>query len=147
MSSTPLGTRSLKIEIEDKEYTSDISSCTIDTASGSSDFTSFEDARNGGAREYTLKFKATQDPADPDSIWNMIWDLAGEDAQVTINPYGGAAPSAANPQFVGTVVITEPDGTILGGEANASTTAKFTMDVAWKFKAKPAKKITADPEP
>jgi hypothetical protein len=141
MSSTPLGTRTLRIEIEGEEYTADVSSVTIETAPLSSDFVTFADAAAGGARQYTLKFKATQDPADPDSIWNLIWDHAGEDADVVINPYGGASPSVTNPQFEGTLTITEPDGVLLGGDANASTSARFTMDVSWVYKAKPARVI------
>ena len=42
----------------------------------------------------------------------------------------------------GTVTIQEPDGDLLGGEANASTSAKFTVEVSWPFTAKPTR-VTA----
>lgn len=141
MSSTPLGTRSLKLDIDGVEYTADVSKVSIESAAADSDFVSFADAKAGGRREYTLKFTATQDPADAASIWNTIWTQAGEEIDVEVNPYGGAAPTAATPTFTGTVIITEPDGTLLGGEADPSTTARFTMDLEWKFTAKPTKVV------
>lgn len=146
MSATPLGTRTLKITIDSEEYTADVSSVKIVSGEADSDFLSFADAAAGGKREYTLEFTATQDPADADSLWNLMWDHAGEEADVEILPYGGDTISATNPAFVGTVVVTEPDGTLLGGDADASSSARFTMDLAWKFTEKPSK-LTSPPSP
>lgn len=137
MSTTPLGTRSLKIKIGSTEYNADISNCRIVSGPADSAFTSFAAAASGGARQYTLAFTCTQDPADATSIWTKVWSQAGTTAAVVINPYGGATLSASNPGFAGNVVITEPDGDLLGGEADAEPTARFTMDVEWKFTAKP----------
>ncbi|MGV8967194.1 MAG: hypothetical protein ACOH2F_13035 [Cellulomonas sp.] len=137
MSASPLGTRSLKMQIGSTEFNTDVSNVRITSQESDSDFTSFADAAAGGAREYHLVCTATQDPADLDSIWNMVWTQAGEDAAITLDAYGGGAPSPTNPIIGGTVVISEPDGDLLGGEANASTTAKFTFDIEWTFKAKP----------
>jgi hypothetical protein len=142
MSSTPLGTRSLKIKIGSAEYNADVSNCSIESAKADSDFVSFAQAASGGAREYTLKFTATQDPADATSIWTKVWGSAGTTAAVVLNPYGGTTLSASNPGFSGNVVITEPDGTLLGGGADDSTTAKFTIDLEWKFTAKPTMTTT-----
>jgi len=142
MSSTPLGTRSLKIKIGATEFYTDISNCRISSAESDSDFVSFAQAAAGGARDYTLAFTATQDPADSTSIWNMMFNSPGTTAAVMINPYGGGTLSASNPGFSGNVVITEPDGDLLGGEADSSTTAKFTIELEWKFTAKPTKVTT-----
>jgi hypothetical protein len=46
-----------------------------------------------------------------------------------------------------TVTIKEPDGDFLGGEANASTTAKFTFDFAFDAPARSASPPPADPMP
>ena len=143
MSTSPLGTRTLKITIDSVEYTADVSSVKIESASADSDFTSFADAAAGGKREYTLAFTATQDPGDATSIWSQMWDNVGDTVSVKVVPYGGATISATNPAFTGNVVVTEPDGTLLGGDADASTTARFTMELAWKFTAKPTRVITA----
>lgn len=141
MSTNPLGTRTLKVTIDGNEYSADVSSVKINSGESSSDFTSFEDARNGGKRDYTLEFTATQDPTDEDSIWSLVWDHTGETVAVEVLPYGGATVSATNPKITGNVEISEPDGTLLGGDADPSTTARFTMDLVWKFEAKPAKVI------
>lgn len=137
MSSTPLGTRKLKLTIAGEDYTSDVSSVKLNSASADSDFTSFADAAAGGMRKYTLAFTATQDPADPDSIWSQVWLHSGEVVAAEILPYGGAIVSATNPAVRGSLKIAEPDGTLLGGDADPSTTAKFTMDLEWEFEAKP----------
>jgi hypothetical protein len=142
MSTTPLGTRSLKLKIGATEFNMDVSNCRITSAESDSDFVSFAQAQAGGARDYILAFTATQDPADPTSIWNMVFDDAGTTAAVMINPYGGGTLTATNPGFSGNVVITEPDGDLLGGEADASTTAKFTIELEWKFTAKPTRVTT-----
>jgi len=137
MSASPLGTRSLKMKIGAVEFNTDVSNVRITSQESDSDFVSFADAAAGGAREYRLACTATQDPADVNSIWNMVWTKAGQDAVIVLDAYGGGAPSATNPTINGTVVISEPDGDLLGGEANASTTAKFTFEIEWTFKAKP----------
>lgn len=142
MSSTPLGTRSLKIKVGSTEHNMDVSNCRIVSAETDSDFTSFAQAAAGGARDYTLEFTATQDPADSTSLWSRVFDSAGSTVPVSINPYGGSTFSASNPGFTGSVVITEPDGDLLGGEADASATSRFTMDLAWKFTAKPTRVTT-----
>lgn len=142
MSATPLGTRLLKVKIGTVEFNADVSKCRIKSAAGDSDFVSFAQAAAGGSRDYTLEFTATQDPADSTSIWSQVFTAAGTTVAIKVLPYGGATVSATNPMISGSVVITEPDGDLLGGDANASTTAKFTMDLAWKFTAKPTIAIT-----
>lgn len=137
MSTTPLGTRSLKLKIGTVEYNADVTDCEIVSAASDSDFLTFAQAASGGARKYTLKFTCSQDPADATSIWSKIWLNAGTTAAVVVNPYGGATLSATNPALSGNVTIKEPDGTLLGGAADDSTTARFTMDVEWEFTAKP----------
>lgn len=142
MSETPLGTRSLKLTIDGVERTADVKKATLTSKGADSDFVSFADAAAGGKREYGLKFTATQDPADATSIWNIMWDHLGEEIDIEILPYGGAVVSATNPKFTGTITVTEPDGDILGGEADPSTSARFTIDMEWTFLAKPVK-VTA----
>lgn len=137
MSSTPLGTRSLKIKVGAVEYNTDVSNVEIVAGAADSDFTSFAQAAAGGSRKYTLKFTATQDPGDTTSLWTKLWTAAGTTAAVSVNPYGITTFTATNPGFTGNVTIKEPDGTLVGGGADASTTAKFTIDVEWDFTAKP----------
>lgn len=137
MSSTPLGTRTLKFKFGTVEANVDVSNASIESAAADSDFTTFAQAASGGARKYTLKFTCTQDPADSTSIWTKIWTAAGTTVAISVNPYGGTTFSAGNPGFTGNITVKEPDGTLLGGAADASTTARMTMDVEWEFTAKP----------
>lgn len=142
MSTTPLGTRSLKLKIGTTEYNTDINDCQLIAGPADSSFTSFAAAASGGARKYTLKFTATQDPADSTSIWRKVWTAAGTTVAVSLNPYGGGTFSATNPGYSGNLVITEPDGNLLGGAANGDPAAKFTIDLEWQFTAKPTEVIT-----
>lgn len=133
---TALGTRLLTLSVGGDDVTAQISNCRITGAASDSDFTSFEDARKGGARERRLEFTATQD-MDAESLWDYMWNHAGETVAVLIRPNGGTAASATTKHVTGNVVIEEPDGDLLGGEANSSTTARFTWEGSWPFTAKP----------
>lgn len=135
-----LGTRALLLSIGGTDYTAQVSNCSIDSAAADSDFTTFADAAAGGARQYTLSFTAVQDPS-VGSLWDKVWTTAGTAVAVIVKPAGGAAASAATPWFSGNVTIVEPDGTLLGGAADASTTARMTFDCAWVFTAKPVRAV------
>jgi len=131
-----IGTRLLTIEIDGLEYTSQVTNVRITSAESDSDTVTFADAASGGARDYKLAMTLLQDAATG-SLWREVWDNAGDTVPFTIAPYGNAAPSAAEPHFQGSAVIKEPDGDLLGGEANASTSAKFSIEVEWDCTAKP----------
>lgn len=124
------GTRKLKIEVDGTEYTAAVSNCRVTSGEGDSDFTTFADAAAGGAREYQLVGTAGQDYV-ADSFWDVIYSQAGADLAVVIMPEGNAAPSPTQPHFTTTVTVQEPDGDLLGGAANKSTTAKFTFEFAF----------------
>lgn len=136
-----IGTRLLQLTIGGTDYTAEVSKCEITSNDAGSDFTTFADAAAGGKREYRLEFTAVQD-ASSASLWSEVFDNTGADVAFVIMPYGNAVPSVTEPHFEGNAVITEPDGTLIGGEANSSNTARQTIDCAWVCDAKPAK-VTA----
>lgn len=136
-----LGTRLLKVKVGTQEYTSEVSVCQITSGPASSDFTSFADAAAGGAREYAVEFTMKQDMA-ASSLWRMIWANAGSTVAVKINPYGNATATADEPHYTANVTITEPDGVLIGGEANSSTSARLTVAVKWVANAKPTEVVT-----
>lgn len=139
---TALGTRLLKIKIGTTEYTADVSRCEITSKAADSDFTSFADAAAGGAREYALEFTARQDLATG-TLWRNVWASAGTTVAVKVAPYGNTtAASATEPHFSGNVTITEPDGTLIGGEAKSSVSARMTFACRWVFTAKPTELTT-----
>lgn len=131
-----LGTRFLKIKVGATEYTSTVSEAAVGSDPADSDFTSYADAAAGGAREWYLRFIAAQDMATG-SLWRYLWDNPGTSVAVKVNPYGNATATATEPHYSGNVTVIMPDGDIIGGAANKSTTAKQTFECRWVFDAKP----------
>jgi hypothetical protein len=130
-----LGTRKLKIEIDGNEYTAEVSKSVVTSQKSDSDFTSFAGAASGN-RAYFLNITAVQD-AETGSLWREVWDNAGTTVPVTMMPYGNAAPSITEPHYTMNATIEEPEGDLLGGEADESTTGRFTFEVSWPLDAKP----------
>jgi hypothetical protein len=136
-----IGTRKLTLSIDGDEVAPDVSSATIASAESKSDFVSFAAAAAGGSRQYSLKLKFVQDAASG-SLWDQVWSHAGEDIPVIVRPYGNTVATTSEPHFHGTVTITEPDGDLLGGDADASTSSRFVTEAEWVFTAKPTRVIT-----
>jgi len=140
-----VGTRHAVLLVDGVEYTDSISKGVITSAETDSDFVSFADAAAGGKRDYALALTLKQNTTAA-SLWDVIWTQAGEDLDVELWPNGRPAtpftPSATQPKFSGTVTITDPDGDLLGGEANPSTSARQITEVSWLFLAKPTKAIS-----
>ena len=136
-----IGTRKLKLEVDGTEYSPEVSNVRITSGEAESDFTTFEEAAQGGARDYALVVTLVQDAA-AGTLWSQIFDSAGTDVPYSVQPYGNALATVGEPHFEGTCTITEPDGDLLGGEANKSTTAKMTLEVTFPCTAKPAKVTT-----
>lgn len=133
-----LGTRTLVITIDSVDYTAEVSKSVITSGKADSDFVSFAAAAAGGAREYRLEFKAVQD-FDTATLWDTVFTASGTTVAYLIKPYGNAAASVTQPHFSGNVTITEPDGALIGGEADASTSARQTFECSWVCTAKPIK--------
>jgi len=140
---TIIGTRKAKLFIGAgvTDFTSDVSSIKLVAGEKDSDFMSFTEANAGGARDYTLALTIRQDTAAA-SLWYYAWSLAGSDVAYQFWPNGQnsvspTTPTAAYPKFSGTVTIREPDGDLLGGEANRSSTAVNVIEVEWQCTAKP----------
>lgn len=133
-----LGTRSLVVTVGGTDYTAQVSNARITSGEGDSDFVTFANAAAGGAREYRFEFTAVQDAATG-TLWDTVWSAAGTTVACVLKPYGNATPSATQPHFTFNATVTEPDGDLLGGEANASTSARFTFDASWVLAAKPTK--------
>lgn len=136
-----IGTRSLTISVGGTEYAAQVSNVTISSAEAEADFTTFADAAAGGARDYALNFTAVQD-ATTGTLWDKVWTAAGTSVACILKPYGNATASPTQPHFSFNATVTEPDGDLLGGEADKSTTAKFTFECSWPLAEKPVK-VTA----
>lgn len=137
-----LNTNKLTVSIGGVERAAEVSRCTISNDATESDFVSFQSASEGGGRDWKLLLTAVQDPGDADSIWSLVWDSPGSEVAIIFRPYANSVPSLSQPHYTGTCVVTLPDGDILGGEADRSTSARWTVDLEWPFLAKPTK-VTA----
>lgn len=138
---TDIGTRALELFVDSIDFTDSVSTATIRSAETDSDFVSFADAAAGGKRDYTLALVLKQN-ITTDSLWDYVWAHSGEDVEVVVWPNGGSpTPGATTPKFTGTVTIMDPDGDLLGGEANPSNSARMTTEIEWKYLAKPVKAI------
>jgi len=133
-----VGTRLIKVEIDGDEYSAELTNARFSIADSDNDTVTFADAAAGGAKDWSFAFTAVQDAA-ADTIWSKIFDSAGTSAAITYMPYGNATPTATEPHFTATATISLPDGDFLGGDANASTTAKQTFEASWPCAAKPTK--------
>jgi hypothetical protein len=133
--------RLIALEVDAVDRSDEVSKAEITSAAKSSDFTSFAEARNGGGREYALVMTIAQDHASA-TLWDLIWTGAGTEIDGVYAPHGNETPTVSQPHYGFTAVVAEPDGRMLGGEANSSTTAVATIDVTWALTGKPTK-ITA----
>ena len=136
-----IGTRKLKLFVDGTEYTSDVSSCKITADDKGTDFVSFAEAASGGARVYKLVLSMRQDTTST-ALWYKIWSAAGTDVAVVVWPNGQntvspTTPTATYPKFSGTATVVEPNGDLLGGDADKSSTAQFVTEVEWEFVSKP----------
>lgn len=135
---TPIGSRALVFRLDSTDFTGAVKDVRIKSSETDSDFVSFADAAAGGARDYTLAITLKQD-TDSTSLWYYIWNEAGatNTYEVWPNGYNGGTATTTYPKFSGSVIIQDPDGDLIGGEANASATMRFVSEVEWKCTAKP----------
>lgn len=133
-----IGTRSLTLTIDGTESSAAVSTCVIKSKETDSDFVSFADAAAGGGREYSLGLTFVQDPA-LGSVWDQVWSHAGETIPCLVRPYGNTAASVSQPHWSCDAIVSEPDGDLLGGEADASASNRFVTEVEWVLTAKPIK--------
>lgn len=132
-----VGSRKTQLFIDGVDVTDEISSCVLTSGETTSEFISFTDALTGLARDYVLKLKLRQD-TDTDSLWYVIWDAAGDDLAYEFWPSGGSpTPSATTPKISGYVTISEPDGDLLGGDADPNARVVRVTEVEWKCTDRP----------
>lgn len=123
------------------DHSNAVSKVVVTSGESESDFTSFWDASQGGARDYKVALTLAQD-LDTASLFAHTVKSVGSDLPFEWWPNGrpgGASPTptAAQPKVSGTVTIQEPDGDWIGGEADKSNTAVMTTEVEWPCTARP----------
>lgn len=133
--------RLIELMVDAVDVSDQISRAVIGSAAADGGFLSFAAARSGGDRDYTLNMTIAQDHA-VGTLWDLIWTGAGTEVDGVYAPFGNAAPSADEPHYNFTAIVSEPDGDFLGGEATLSNSAVATIQVSWKLTGKPTKDVT-----
>jgi hypothetical protein len=131
-----VGTRLLTLEVEGDSATGQVSNARFTSGEADSDFVTFADAAAGGAKEYRLQGTAVQDLV-ADTLWHMMFTAPGTEVDVVLAPYGNALPTPTQPHLTATVVVEEPEGDMVGGDADKSTTARMTWEINWPCLARP----------
>lgn len=130
--------RLIALDVEGVDRSDEISKIEIVSAAGDPDFLTFKAARDKQRREHRINLTIAQDHASG-TLWDFIWEGVGTKVEGVYAPYGNADPSAAQPHYSFTAEVTEPDGALMGGEANRSTTAVTTVEVSWLLDERPTK--------
>lgn len=130
--------RFLKISIATTAYETEVFEAVVKSAKRDDSNVTFSEAAAGGGRDYVLAIKLTQDQA-ASSLWTKMWDSTGTDVAVLLKPYGNASASVSQPHWTMTATISEPDGEVIGGEANASPTERWQVEVEWKLTGRPVR--------
>jgi len=133
--------RTMVITVGGTDYTAQVFEAHVDADDADTDEITFAEAAAGGGRSYVLAIKLTQDMV-ASTLWDRIWSASGTDVACLLKPYGNAAASVTQPHYSMTANVREPNGTLIGGEADSSPTKRFTVEVEWPLTAKPLK-VTA----
>lgn len=131
-----VGTRLLTLEVEGDSATGQVSNARFTSGDADADFVTFADAAAGGKKEYRLQGTAVQDLV-ADTLWHLMFTAPGTEVDVVIAPYGNAVATPTQPHVTATCVVEEPDGDMLGGDADPSTTARMTWEINWPTLARP----------
>jgi hypothetical protein len=117
------------------DQSADVISWAIENDEADADVVTFEDAANGGGRQFYLRGSAIQSTASA-AFWRYVWENSGQaDVPYTIAAHGNAVPTANEPHFVGTLTIgAKPT---IGGEASSSATSAFTFDYEFTIDGEP----------
>lgn len=113
----------------------DLISYKIENEAADADAVTFEDAEKGEGRDFFLRGAAIQS-TESASFWRYCWENAGVvPIAYTLAPHGNAAPTVAEPHFIG--MLTIPAKPAIGGEASTDPKSSFQFDYEFKLTAVP----------
>jgi hypothetical protein len=133
---TQVKVRLIAISVDGMDRSADASTATIESAEADAGFQSFAAARAGGVRDYSVNMTIAEDHA-AGSLWRVMYDSPGTEVEFLYTPYFGSTIAEDTPVYSATAIVMEPDGSIMGGEANAAPGATATVDVSWPLTGKP----------
>lgn len=122
-----LTTRVQSFDIDGTDYSLQAASATIKAAAG--------DFRPLGAAapdaEYSIEITAGQD-LTATSLWHLAFTQANTEVPIIMRPYGNNdEPTTLKPWVYVLATIAEPEGDLIGGGVETSTTKKRTSVFTW----------------
>lgn len=125
----------LRIGSPGTDQAADITSWAIENEEADADVVTFEDAANGGGRQFYLRGGAVQS-TETAAFWRYVWENSGEEGvPYTVAPHGNAVPTDDEPHFVGTLKIGPKPN--IGGEASTDAKSAFTFDFEFEIDGEP----------
>lgn len=113
------------LKIAGTDYSDDCAKVFLAPEAADKDVVTFEDARAGGAVDWTFDIDSIQS-TEPTAFWNYLWENAGtEGIAYVYAPHGNAVPTEAKPHFTGTLTL--PAKPAIGGEAGRDKTYVFSV--------------------
>lgn len=131
-----LTARTLVITVAATDYTAQVFTAEVESGPADEDDVTYAEAAAGGGRVYFLNLKMTQDMATT-TLWKKVFSAAGTDVAILLKPYGNATASTSQPHYSASANVREPDGVLIGGEADSSATKRQVIEVQWPLAAKP----------
>jgi hypothetical protein len=141
---TDVDKRKLVLIVDSVNVTDSVSTAKITSEETDSDFVPFSVAAAGGGRDYFLAMTLKQSTGTG-TLWDMIYTQGGEDLDFELWPNGmpvDTIATPAQPRFVGTATVKDPDGDLLGGDADPSPSARQVTEVEWQCLAKPTRETS-----
>lgn len=140
-----INTKSATFTVDGVEYHTQVLSFVISSSKASSSQVTFAEAAAGGGIDYTVEIDMLQDASTvtgtgAQPLFDLLWSSVGDDVPILYRPYGDVAVSLAHPRYTTTATVSLPEGTLIGGDADAGTD-RNTVSVKWSC-TKPVK-ITA----
>lgn len=130
--------RDLVIMVDGVDISAEAYNSSIESGDADSGSVTFAQARAGGGRKYTYKATVVQLGA----VWAQVWGHAGQTVPIVFKINGGNVASTGTPWFTANATITEPNGTFLGGAANADPDVRFTVDIEWQLDGRPTRVVS-----
>lgn len=133
-----LGRQDLILTIDGTEYSNQCTNVELRSQARESGTVTFGGS-SATSRSYVLALTFIQQTTTA-SLLDLLWSSVGEQVDVAIRPAGGSTTASAdNPIWTGTVVVSEPDGALVGGSASASD--EFQTSVEWSFLDRPVRTV------
>jgi len=122
-----LTTRAQSFTIDGTDFANQAASATIKGSPGKDRMLGEVAPEN----EYAIEITAGQD-LTVQSLWYLMFTRVNEQVSVVLKPYGNDdEPSETQPWVSVNAWVAEPDGDLIGGAADTSTTTKRMFSVSW----------------